>query len=75
MNKHKYSIAANIDTLCFLAKNSVRFVFTKGIQSNKYRIFFIADEEFVNFLQGEIRWNVSDEDSGWDFDDWDTINK
>lgn len=75
MERHKYSVPANPNVITFLVNNGIYFVFCKGFQSRRHRLFFIATEEDVKTLTKFTGWHVNDEEGGWDFNGWDAIEK
>lgn len=75
MERHKYSVAANPDVITYLVNNSIWFVFAKGIQRQRRRVYFIATTEQVETLTKLTGWHVDDEDDGWDFDGWNAIER
>lgn len=75
MERRKYSAAANPDVITFLVNNGIYFVFRKGFQSRRRRVFFIATEEDVKTLTQFTGWHVNDEEDGWDFSGWDAIER
>lgn len=75
MDKHKYSVAANEKTISFLVTNGIWFVFRKGFQTQRRRVYFIASLETRELLREMTGWHAADEDDGWDFDGWDAIER
>lgn len=75
MEINKYSISPNPNVIAFLVNNGIPFVFRKGIQSQRRRIYFIASQERAETLTQMTGWHASDENDGWDFEGWNAIER
>ncbi len=75
MDKHKYSVLANPDVITFLVNNGIYFVFRRGFQSGRLKVFFITSTENAKTLIEFTGWHVNDENDGWDFEGWEVIER
>lgn len=71
----KYSAMVNQRVITFLSSNGIAFVYRKGFQTGKYRIFFMADAETADIVREVTKCTVFEEEDGWDFEGWDGIAK
>lgn len=71
----KYSIAATPEAMEFFTKNGIRFIYTKGRKTGRFRLFFITDKERAIELTHATRYIAIEEVDDWDFVDWDVLAK
>ena len=72
---NKYSITPTPKIIYLLITNGINFIHRKGLQSQRYRIFFIATPEYAETLTEETGWYACNENDGWDFDNWAALER
>lgn len=72
--KKKYSIKADMETATLLMLRGIPFVSTYGKRKHNQLLFFMADDEDVEWLSKNTRFSVLDEELNWDFNHWDALD-
>lgn len=69
----KYSTAPTPAAMKFLAGNCISFAYARGVQTNKFRLFFSTFPADVKIMEEDLHLVVKSEVDGWDFTGWNSI--